>query len=127
MRDNEVGAVQSGQQFRRNGGKFRGIQNIQMRQAVNFNEPVPKKTVAFGWPHQPIRGLRQAAILKDGKPGGADAHARWIGRFKVYAGHNNGSEHAPGLTADQRNRMSPIPVRWHRRKNYITDTISGFF
>ena len=38
MRNHKVGAGQPGQKFRRNGGKFRGIQNIQMRQAVNFNE-----------------------------------------------------------------------------------------
>jgi hypothetical protein len=43
------------------------------------------------------------AIMKDRQPGGADAHARWIGRFKVYAGHIHGSEYAPVVTANQRN------------------------
>ncbi len=90
MRNHEVGAGQPGQKFRRNGGKFRGIQNIQMRQAVTFNEVFVKPAVAFGWPHQPIWRLRQFAILKDGQPGGADAHARGIGRFKVEAGEIHG-------------------------------------
>ena len=54
MRNHEVGAGQPGQKFRRNGGKFRGIQNIQMRQAVTFNEIILKPAVSFGWPHQPI-------------------------------------------------------------------------
>ncbi len=30
------------------------------------------------------------AILKDSNPGGADAHAGIIGRFKVEAGDNHG-------------------------------------
>jgi hypothetical protein len=34
MRDHEVGAVQPGQKFRRNVWEFRGLPNIQMRQAV---------------------------------------------------------------------------------------------
>ena len=49
MGNHEVGAVQPGQQFRRNGGKFRGIQNIQMRQAVTFNEDLRETSRApFG-------------------------------------------------------------------------------
>jgi hypothetical protein len=43
------------------------------------------------------------AILKDRQPGGADAHAGRIGRFKVYAGHIHGSEYAPVADANQRN------------------------
>ena len=86
MRDHQIGASQPGQQFRRDVGKFRGIQNIQMRQAVTFNEVWQKPSVRFWWPHQPIRSFGQVAILKDGKPGGANAHARVIGRFKIEAG-----------------------------------------
>ena len=86
MGNHEIGAGQPGQQFRRNGGKFRGVQNIQMRQAVTFNEVWQKPSVGFWWPHQPIRRFGQLAILKDGQPGGANAHARVIGGFKVYAG-----------------------------------------
>lgn len=41
MRNHEVGADQPGQKFRRNGGKFRGIPNIKMREAVTFNEAFP--------------------------------------------------------------------------------------
>ena len=107
MRNHEVGAGQPGQKFRRNGGKFRGIQNIQMRQAVTFNEVFAKPAVAFGWSHQPIRRLGQFAILKDGQPGGADAHARVIGRFKIEAGEIHGlrkfptffASHADGVLA----------------------------
>jgi hypothetical protein len=68
MRNHEVGAGQPGQKFRRNGGKFRGIQNIQMRQAVTFNEVFVKPAVAFGWPHQPIRSLRQLPSSKTASP-----------------------------------------------------------
>ena len=85
MRNHEVGAVQPGQKFRRNGGKFRGIQNVEMRQVVNFNEVWQKPSVRFWRPHQPIRSFGQFAILKDGHPGGADAHARGIRRFKIEA------------------------------------------
>ncbi len=53
--DYKVGAGQPGQKFRRNGWEFRGIQNIQMRQVVNFNEVVTKPSVRFWWPHQPVR------------------------------------------------------------------------
>ena len=90
MRNHEVGAVHPGQQFRRNGGKFRGIQYIQMSQAVTFNEGFVKPSVAFWGSHQPIGSLRQLAILKDGEPGGADTHARGIGRFKIEAGEIHG-------------------------------------
>src|SRR6266404_6030510 len=57
-----------------------------MRQAVTFNKVWPKPPMPFGWPHQPVRSLCQLTILKDGKPGCADAHARWIGCFKIEAG-----------------------------------------
>jgi hypothetical protein len=86
MRNHEVGADQPGQKFRRNGWKFRCIQNIQMSQAVTFNEVWPKPSMRFGWPHQPMRSLGQCAIFKDRHPGGADANAGIIGRFKIYAG-----------------------------------------
>ena len=81
--NHKFGARQPGQQFRCDGGKFRCVQNIQMRQAVNFNEVVAKPTVAFGWPHQPIRRFGQNAIFKDRQPGGANADARVIGGFKI--------------------------------------------
>ncbi len=54
MGNHEVGAGQPGQKFRRNGGKFRGIQNIQVGQAVTFDEVVAKPAVAFRWSDQPI-------------------------------------------------------------------------
>ena len=86
MRDHEVGAVQPFQKFRRNGEKFRGLHNIEMSQAVTFNEVWPKPTMPFGWPHQPVAGFRQAAIHKDRYPGCTNADAGIIGRFKVEAG-----------------------------------------
>jgi hypothetical protein len=39
-----------------------------------------------------MEGLGQVAILKDGNPGGADADARMIGRFKVEAGNSHKGE-----------------------------------
>jgi hypothetical protein len=57
-----------------------------MRQAVAFNENIVKPAMSFGWSHQPIGCFRQVAIFKDCKPGGADAHAGTIGRFKIETG-----------------------------------------
>lgn len=37
------------------------------------------------------------------------------------------SQDAPRATDVQRNRMSPLPVRWHRRKNHPIGTTSGLF
>jgi hypothetical protein len=36
-----------------------------------------------------MEGLRQVAILKNGNAGGADAHARAIGRFEIEAGEHH--------------------------------------
>lgn len=85
VRDHDVGAGQPFQEFRRNGGKFGSVLNIKPGQAVNFSKVLPKPSVRFWWPNQPIGGLHQDAILKDGHPGGTDADPRIIGRFKVYA------------------------------------------
>ena len=97
MRDHDVGAGQPCQQFRRNGRKFRGVLNIKPRQSVNFSEVVPKQPVPFWRPHQPIGSFRQVAIFKDGHPGGADAHAGIIGRFKIEARDVHCVGHGMGL------------------------------
>ena len=87
MGNHQIGVGQPGQYFRRNGGKFRGVQNIKMCQAVAFNEDFVKPAVAFGRSHQPIRGFCKLAIFKDSQTGSANAHARGIGGFKVQAGN----------------------------------------
>ena len=116
VRDHDVGASQSFQKFRRDGREFRGIQNIQMRQPVTFNEVIVKPYVRFWRSHQPIRSLRQFAILKHGNPGGADAHAGWIGCFKIYAGEGHCVSVDSGLHITPRLPCTHIPFGKHRRK-----------
>src|ERR1700739_302214 len=61
-----------------------------MRQSVAFNEAFVKPAMAFWWTHQPIWRFCKIAIFKDGKPSGANAHARVIGGFKVEADEIHG-------------------------------------
>ena len=57
VRNHEIGASQSLHNFRHNGWELRGVQNIEMRQAVTRGEVFTKPAVPFRWSHQPIRSF----------------------------------------------------------------------
>ena len=118
MCNQDVSLCQLGQQILRNGREFRGVQNIQMRQTVTFNEVVIKPAVAFRWSHEPIRSFGQIAILKDGQPGGADAHARGIRRFKIETDKVHRLGHMRFKSTDVVKIQHRCPSRWQRRRRF---------
>ena len=87
--DHEVSVSQTFQKFRGNAWKFRSVPNIKPRQTVTLREIVAEPSVAFWRPDQPVPGLQQFAIFKNGKAGCTNAGVGMVGSFKIDTGDDH--------------------------------------
>lgn len=89
--DDDVGARQPLQKLCGDLRELRGMQDIQMRDAVNLFCPLLKEpTMALGRLHQPVGRLHQHSVLKDRHTGCAHAGPAVVRGFKVDAGDLHG-------------------------------------
>ena len=89
MRDDEVGAGEAREQLGSDGGEHGCVLHIKPSEAVNRGEVFAEPAASVGRAHEPVAGVGELAIFKDGNSGGADAVAGAIGGFKIEGGEGH--------------------------------------